>query len=140
MKAVYSTNEVAEITEVSLRQLQWWDEQYIVTARIHQHARCYTPMDVLQVFIVGELRSRGLSLQAIVGRGLLSAVMRELRKIIGQGDTLSYSGPELLLLTDAVSFSLKRGAGEAIEALKLYRSGMHCVSISDAIQRIARAK
>ena len=48
-----------------MRQIQWWDEHRIVSPEMVGHARTYTLEQAQQVAIVRDMRSRGMSLQAI---------------------------------------------------------------------------
>lgn len=63
--AVYSTNDLAAAFNVSLRQLQWWDERHVIQPRHEGHRRVYSPAEALLVSIIAALRRRGLSLQKI---------------------------------------------------------------------------
>jgi DNA-binding transcriptional MerR regulator len=58
-----NTIEVQRIARVSFRQLQWWDEQGIVSPRQNGHRRDYTEADARAVMILAELRRRGLPLR-----------------------------------------------------------------------------
>jgi DNA-binding transcriptional MerR regulator len=58
-----TTSEVAKLTGATLRQLQWWDEQNLITVRQDGHSRIYTLEDARRVKTVVELRKRGISLQ-----------------------------------------------------------------------------
>src|SRR5437899_10825208 len=59
----YASSDVARISGVSLRQLQWWDEQHVVSPRHEGHKRVYLPNEVIEVTVIAELRPKGLSLQ-----------------------------------------------------------------------------
>lgn len=61
----YTSLDVSEVTRVSLRQLQWWDEQGLVSPRQSGHRRLYTKFEVLQVSLINGLRKKGISLQKI---------------------------------------------------------------------------
>ncbi len=64
-KPRFTSLDVSEVTEVSLRQLQWWDEQGLVSPRQSGHRRLYTKFEVLQVSLINGLRKKGISLQKI---------------------------------------------------------------------------
>jgi DNA-binding transcriptional MerR regulator len=53
---VYASSDVARISGVSLRQLQWWDEQNVVSPRHDGHKRVYLPQEVIEVAVIAELR------------------------------------------------------------------------------------
>ncbi len=62
---MYTTSQVARITGVSLRQLQWWDERKLVVPPIVSHARQYGPQELFAVALIRDLRERGFTLQQI---------------------------------------------------------------------------
>lgn len=81
-----SSNEVAKAYGVSLRQLQWWDEQGIVSVNQSWHSREYTDQDCLKIQILVSLRKKGVGLKQIrmilsdlVKRGKGRFLMVELR-------------------------------------------------------------
>ncbi len=57
------SSEVAKLTGVSLRQLQWWDELDYICPRIQGHTRLYSTEEVIRINHVMTLRDRGLSLK-----------------------------------------------------------------------------
>lgn len=65
MTGFYSSLEVAAHTGVSLRQLQWWDEARVLIPRRYRNRRIYSIDDLLEIWCIGQLRGRGLSLQRI---------------------------------------------------------------------------
>lgn len=78
----YRSSEVAQIANVTLRQLQWWDERSIIPVRHLGHRRKYEESDVLQVCVLAELRRKGLSLQVI--RKALRKLQRDIAANIGE--------------------------------------------------------
>jgi DNA-binding transcriptional MerR regulator len=69
IKKLYSSREVAALTGLSARQLQWWDRRRIFTSTIPSHAterggfteRRYTPVELLELMVLADLRRRGFS-------------------------------------------------------------------------------
>lgn len=59
----YSTEEVSKLANVSLRQLQWWDEKNLISPKTHKHKRHYSQGETALVLLIAELRDRGVSLQ-----------------------------------------------------------------------------
>lgn len=65
----YSTLQVASLTKVSLRQLQWWDERGLVCPKFvpglggDGFVRQYSEEDLRRVFRMAQLRKAGVSLQ-----------------------------------------------------------------------------
>ena len=79
LKKLYSSREVAAITGLSARQLQWWDQRRIFTSSIPSHKterggyteRRYTPIDLLELMVLADLRRRGFTvprLRRLLGR------------------------------------------------------------------------
>src|SRR5215212_4669167 len=70
LKKLYSSREVASLTGLSARQLQWWDARRIFTPAVASHRteaggyteRRYTPLDVLELQALADLRRRGFSI------------------------------------------------------------------------------
>jgi DNA-binding transcriptional MerR regulator len=70
LKRFYSSREVAQLTGLTARQLQWWDARRLFTPAIAPHRteaggfteRRYTPMDVLELQVLADLRRRGFSI------------------------------------------------------------------------------
>ena len=63
--ATYTSREVAELTGVTLRRLQWWDEQGLVSPMQSGHRRLYSAFEVQQVVLIKSLRNKGMSLRKI---------------------------------------------------------------------------
>lgn len=61
----FSTNQVAAAAQVTLRQLQWWDEHRVVSSGIFGHQRQWDKDALFKVLIIARLRSKGVSLQRI---------------------------------------------------------------------------
>ena len=55
----YSSSDVARAAKVSLRQLQWWDEQRVVSPGHEGHKRIYSAGEVLEITVIAELRRKG---------------------------------------------------------------------------------
>ncbi|MDQ6675925.1 MAG: MerR family transcriptional regulator, partial [Acidobacteriota bacterium] len=75
---VYTSSDVARISGVSLRQLQWWDERNVVSPRQDGHRRIYMATEVVEVSVIAALRRKGFSLQKI------RRVLRYLQKEMGK--------------------------------------------------------
>jgi DNA-binding transcriptional MerR regulator len=112
LKKYYSSREVAALTGLSARQLQWWDARRLVTAAVASQRtaaggfteRRYTPLDVLELQVLADLRRRGFSIPRL--RRLL-ATLRDvfhvrLYEAIGEGGplTLLIGGDQLYARTD----------------------------------------
>lgn len=130
-ETTYSTREVSRIARVSLRQLQWWDEQHLVSPRHQGHRRVYRAEEVLEVALIAELRRKGFSLQK------LRRVIRYLQRDMGRrlADVLR-GDSELHLLTDGKSLYLEDSADRVIDILKNARQPMFLVCVTDQVRRL----
>lgn len=61
----YSTNQVSELADVSMRQMQWWDERCVISPRHEGHRRIYTEDDAVDIMLIAEFRRKGVSLQRV---------------------------------------------------------------------------
>ena len=107
LKKFYTSREVAVMTGLTARQLQWWDSRRLFTATVGTHRteaggfteRRYTPMDVLELQVLADLRRRGFSIPRL--RRLLTTLREvfgiRLYEAIGEGGpmTLFISGDQL---------------------------------------------
>ena len=112
LKKHYSSREVAVLTGLSARQLQWWDARRLFVPAIRSHRteaggfteRRYTPLDVLELQVLADLRRRGFSVPQL--RRLLSHLRDvfgiRLYEAIGEGGPLALfvSGDQLYASTE----------------------------------------
>ena len=111
LKRHYTSREVAALTGLTARQLQWWDKRRLFKSAVASHRtaaggfteRRYTPLDVLELQVLADLRRRGFSIPRL--RRLL-ATMRDvfgvrLYEAIGDGGpmTLFIGGDQLYART-----------------------------------------
>jgi DNA-binding transcriptional MerR regulator len=99
LKKFYTSREVAGLTGLTARQLQWWDARRLFAAAIAPHRteaggfteRRYTAIDVLELQVLAELRRRGFSVPRL--RRLLVALRDvfgiRLYEAIGEGGPLT---------------------------------------------------
>lgn len=111
LKRFYSSREVASLTGLTARQLQWWDTKRLFVSAIASHKtdaggfteRRYTAMDVLELQVLADLRRRGFSIPRL--RHLLEALRDvfhiRLYEAIGEGGpmTLFIGGDRLYART-----------------------------------------
>jgi DNA-binding transcriptional MerR regulator len=107
LKKFYTSREVAVMTGLTARQLQWWDSRRLFTAAVGAQRteaggfteRRYTPMDVLELQVLADLRRRGFSIPRL--RRLLTTLREvfaiRLYEAIGDGGpmTLFIGGDQL---------------------------------------------
>lgn len=121
LKNTYTSREVAELTGLSARQLQWWDDKRLFashiapkkTARGGYTERRYTPVDLLELLVLAELRRQGLSVAQL--RRLLDTLRT--RFGVRLFETIGGGGP-LTLLTDGHDVYARSTAGELFNLLR----------------------
>ncbi len=116
LKKNYSSREVASITGLSARQLQWWDARKLLKPSVASHRseaggfteRRYSPVDLFELAVLADLRRSGLSVSKL--RRLLETLRRRfgvrLFDAIGGGGalTLLTDGKEVYARTDTGQF------------------------------------
>jgi DNA-binding transcriptional MerR regulator len=127
----YTSTDVARIAQVSLRQLQWWDERKVVSPRHEGHKRIYLAEEVVEITVIAELRRKGFSLQKI--RRVLRFFQREMGRRLAE--VLS-SESGLHLLTDGKSIFMEDQQDRIIDLLKNAKQPMFLVSVSDQVKRL----
>lgn len=128
----YTSSDVSRIAQVSLRQLQWWDERKVVSPRHEGHKRVYHPEEVVEVTVIAELRRKGFSLQKI--RRVLRFLQREMGKRLSE--VLSGEN-DLHLVTDGKSIYLEENSERIVDILKNARQPMFLVCVSDQVRRLS---
>jgi DNA-binding transcriptional MerR regulator len=130
----YTSSDVARISGVSLRQLQWWDERNVVSPRQDGHRRVYAPDEVVEVSVIAALRKKGFSLQKI------RRVLRYLQKEMGKrlADAVD-SESEIHLLTDGKSIYLEESSDRVVDLMKNARQPMFLVCVTDQLKRFQLA-
>ena len=120
LKSSYSAREVAGLTGLTGRQLQWWDEARVFPAAIAPRKttqggfteRRYSPVDVLELLALADLRRRGFE------NATLKQMMEALRDYFRRrlAETLDDAG-ELRLLTDNTGLFLQTRQGHVFDLL-----------------------
>jgi DNA-binding transcriptional MerR regulator len=121
LKNTYTSREVADLTGLTARQLQWWDDKRLFaahiapkrTARGGYTERRYTPVDLLELLVLAELRRQGISVAQ------LRRLLETLRTQFGLRlfETIGGGGP-LTLLTDGRDVYGRTAAGEFYNLLR----------------------
>jgi DNA-binding transcriptional MerR regulator len=127
----YSTTEVAKFAQVTLRQLQWWDERRVVIPQHEGHKRVYQLREAIEIMVIAELRRKGFSLQKIrrVFRFLQGEMGRRLENLLSH-DSQYY------LLTDGKSVYLEDRPERIVDLLKSAHEPMFLVCVSDQVRRL----
>ena len=131
VQQTFTSRAVVELTGISPRQLQWWDERGIVVPAREGHNRVYSLDDLAEVAVNCELRERGFSLQKI--RRVIRFLQRELGKRLVE---TVRAASEYHLLTDGRHIFLQDSARGVVDLLKNARQPMLTVCLSDTVQRI----
>jgi DNA-binding transcriptional MerR regulator len=121
LKNTYSAREVAAMTGLTARQLQWWDAKRLFTPAVAPKRtaaggfteRRYTPVDLLELLVLADLRRQGFS----VAR--LRLLLDTLRTRFGLRlfDAVGGAGP-LTLLTDGRDVYARTASGEFYNLLR----------------------
>ena len=127
----FTSQQVVALTGISPRQLQWWDEQGIVSPARQGHFRLYTLADVTEISVICELRRRGFSLQRV--RKVLRFLQREYGKRLVA--TLN-SSSQVHLLTDGKRIYLETSTRQVIDVLKNAQQPLLTVCLSDTLRQI----
>jgi DNA-binding transcriptional MerR regulator len=120
LKTSYSAREVAALTGLSARQLQTWDSTGVFAPAISPKRtaaggfteRRYTPMDVLELLALADLRRQGFA------PAVLRVMMDTLRDCFRRrlSETLDDAG-DLRLLTDGRGLFLRTQHGHIFDLL-----------------------
>jgi DNA-binding transcriptional MerR regulator len=121
LKNTYTSREVAAMTGLTARQLQWWDQHRLFashiapkkTARGGYTERRYTPVDLLELLVLGELRRQGLSVAQL--RLLLDTLRQRFQ--VRLFETIGGGGP-LTLLTDGRDVYGRTANGDLFNLLR----------------------
>ena len=127
----YTSSDVSDIAQVSLRQLQWWDERKVVSPQHEGHKRVYQSAEVIEITVIAELRRKGFSLQKI--RRVLRFLQREMGKRLSE---VLESESDLHLVTDGKSIYLEEQQDRIIDILKNAKQPMFVVCVSDQVRRL----
>jgi len=121
LKKNYSSREVASITGLSARQLQWWDARKLLKPSVSSHRteaggfteRRYSPVDLFELVVLADLRRSGLSVSKL--RLLLETLRRRfgvrLFDAIGGGGAIT-------LLTDGKEIYARTTGGQFFNLLR----------------------
>ena len=127
----YNSLDVADLTGVSLRQLQWWDEQGLVTPMQAGHRRMYTAFEVLQISLIMGLRNKGMSLQKI--RPLLDHLNP--RQVL-DAVRVDGGGRDVYFLTDGKAVYLEEAAERIVGILRDSERPISAICVSDLYREL----
>lgn len=121
LKKYYSSREVTAVTGLSADQLRWWERQKLIHPAVASHRteaggfteRRYTPVDLLELLVLADLRHRGFT---IVDLCELVSALKEffgVRLYEAAGD-----GGPVTLLTDGRDIYARVHDGRIFNVLK----------------------
>jgi DNA-binding transcriptional MerR regulator len=121
LKKNYTSREVAAITGLSARQLQWWDTRKLLKPSIAPHRteaggfteRRYSPVDLFELAVLADLRRSGMSVSK------LRQLIETLRKRFGVRlfDAIG-GGGAITLLTDGKDIYARTDNGQFFNLLR----------------------
>jgi DNA-binding transcriptional MerR regulator len=121
LKQTYSSREVTGLTGLSARQLQLWDASGLMAPSIPPRRtaaggyteRRYTPIELLELFVLSDLRARGFTIQQ------LHTLVRSLADHFAVGlYEATGGGGKITLLTDGSDIYARTESGEFYNVLK----------------------
>ncbi|MEY4093710.1 MAG: hypothetical protein RLZZ53_909 [Acidobacteriota bacterium] len=73
LKKLYSSREVAQLTGLTARQLQWWAKRNLFPPAVESHKteaggyteRRYSPIELLELMVLADLRRKGFTVARI---------------------------------------------------------------------------
>ena len=121
LKQSYSAREVASLTGLTARQLQWWDSHKLLSATVSSRPtpaggfteRRYSPVELYELIALADLRRRGFSVQKI--RNILAVLGSQFG--VRLYDALGDRG-KVTLLTDGREIYARTRAGEFFNLLR----------------------
>jgi DNA-binding transcriptional MerR regulator len=131
MEKKFTSREVSELTGISPRQLQWWDERGIVIPKREGHRRLYSMEDMTEISIICELRRRGFSLQRV--RKVMRFLQAEFSKRLAE--TVS-GASEYHLLIEGSNLYLETSARQIVNILKNSQQPMLTICLTDTVRRV----
>jgi DNA-binding transcriptional MerR regulator len=139
LKKNYSSREVASITGLSARQLQWWDARKILKPSVATHRteaggyteRRYSPVDLFELAVLADLRRGGLSV------GKIRQLLETLRKRFGIRlfDAIG-GGGSITLLTDGKEIYARSETGHFFNLLRAPGQPMLVVGNEDSLKEL----
>ena len=131
LKDSFSTRDVLDLTRVSARQLQWWDERRIVVPERHGRNRMYSAADLVDILVIEQLRRRSISLAQV--RRALRLMRHQLHMRLSD---LVTGDREYHLLLAGKRMFLETDSKQIVELLRSSMQPMLLISLSEAIEPV----
>jgi len=121
LKKLYSSREVGALTGLTARQLQWWDRRGIFTPSVPTHRterggfteRRYTPIELLELMVLADLRRRGFTVARI--RRLMQVLRARFR--VRLYEAIEGGGPVTLFI-DGTTIYARTTGGDLFNVLE----------------------
>jgi DNA-binding transcriptional MerR regulator len=112
LKKLYSSREVAQLTGLTARQLQWWAQRKIFLPAVESHKteaggfteRRYSPIDLLELMVLADLRRKGFTVHKI--RTLLQVLKTRFKTRLYE--SIEGGGPVTLFMAHSTGSGLPR--------------------------------
>jgi len=131
MEQLFTSAQVVQLTGITPRQLQWWDERGIVVPRRKGRRRLYSVDDITEIAVICALRRKGFPLQKV--RSIMKFLQRELGRRLAEAVS---SGSDYHLLTDGKRVYLENSQRQVIDILKNSRQPLLGVCLSDTVREV----
>lgn len=131
VKDRFSTREVLQMTGVTARQLQWWDEKRVVVPEREGRNRIYAAADLVEILVIEELRRRHISLQQV--RRVLRFLRKEVHTRLAD---LAQGSVEHHLLLDGRHVYLESDSRQIIDLMRNTNQPMLLICLTDAVKRL----
>jgi DNA-binding transcriptional MerR regulator len=120
LKKLYSSREVAQLTGLTARQLQWWAKANLFPPAVESHKteaggfteRRYTPIELLELMVLSDLRRKGFTVARI--RKLLLVLKTRFKTRLY--DAIEGGGPVTLFI-DGENIYARNDAGDLFSIL-----------------------
>jgi len=127
----FSTRDVLDLTGVTARQLQWWDEKRVVVPEREGRNRIYSTADLVEILVIEELRRRHISLQQV--RRVLRFLRKEVHSRLAD---IVQGGKEHHLLLDGKHVYLESDSRQIIDLMRNTNQPMLLICLTDAVGRL----
>jgi DNA-binding transcriptional MerR regulator len=120
LKKLYSSREVAQLTGLTARQLQWWAQRNLFPPAVESHKteaggfteRRYTPIELLELMVLADLRRKGFTVARI--RKLLQVLKTRFKTRLYEA--IEGGGPVTLFI-DGDNIYARNDAGDLFSIL-----------------------
>jgi len=121
LKRTYSSREVAALTGLSARQLQVWNTGGLLSPAIPSHRtaaggyteRRYTPIELFELLVLGDLRRRGFSVPQL--HSIVNVLRQQFHVRLFEA---TGGGGDVQLLTDGEAIYARTAKGEVYNLLE----------------------